>query len=63
MIDREHPLSVACQAKLLYIRRGAVCYRPRDTSDARLALRHMLLREVICVGRRHLGTLMQRMGI
>jgi putative transposase len=29
MIDREHPLSVVRQAKLLNISRGAVYYRPR----------------------------------
>lgn len=82
MIDREHPLSVVRQAKLLEISRGAVYYRPRQTSEADLALmrridelhlehpfmgarmlRRMLLREGIRVGRRHLGTLMQRMGI
>ncbi len=82
MIGREHPLSVARQAKLLDISRGAVYYRPRPTSDADLAfmrqidelhlehpfmcarmLRRMLLREGIHVGRRHLSTLMQRMGI
>lgn len=82
MIDREHPLSVVRQAKLLEISRGAVYYRPRPTSEADLALmrridelhlehpfmgarllRRMLLREGLRVGRRHLGTLMQRMGI
>jgi len=82
MIDREHPLSVVRQAKLLDISRGAVYYRPRPTSDADLALmrridelhlerpfmgarmlRRMLLREGVRVGRRHLGTLMLRMGI
>lgn len=34
MIDREHPLSVVRQAKLLEISRGAVSYRPRQTSEA-----------------------------
>ena len=82
MIDREHPLSVVRQARLLEISRGAVYYQPRPTSEADLALmrridelhlehpfmgarmlRRMLLREGIRVGRRHLGTLMQRMGI
>jgi len=38
MIDRDHRLSVARQAKLLQISRGAVYYRPRPTSDAALAL-------------------------
>ena len=82
MIDREHPLSVVRQAKLLQISRGAVYYRSRLTSDADLALmrridelhlehpfmgarmlRRMLARQGIFVGRRHLGTLMLRMGI
>lgn len=82
MIDRDHPLSVTRQAKLLDISRGAVYYRPRTTSDADLALmrridelhlehpfmgarmlRRVLARQGIHVGRRHLGTLMQRMGI
>jgi putative transposase len=82
MIDREHPLSVMRQAKLLEISRGVVYYQPRPTSEADLALmrridelhlehpfmgarmlRRMLLRQGIRVGRRHLGTLMQRMGI
>jgi putative transposase len=82
MIDRDHPLSVARQAKLLDISRGAVYYQPRPASDADLALmrridelhlehpfmgarmlRRMLARQGIFVGRRHLGTLMLRMGI
>ena len=37
MIDREQSLSMARQAKLLDISRGAVYYRPRPTSDADLA--------------------------
>jgi transposase-like protein len=37
VIDREHPLSGARQARLLDIRRGAVYYRPRPTSDASLS--------------------------
>ena len=82
MIDREHPLSVVRQAKLLEISRSAVYYRPRPTREADLALmrridelhlehpfmgarmlRRMLQREGMRVGRRHMGTLMQRMGI
>ena len=82
MIDRDHRLSVARQAKLLQISRGAVYYRPRPTSEADLTLmrridelhlehpfmgarmlRRTLARQGIFVGRRHLGTLMQRMGI
>ena len=38
MIDREHPLSVTRQARLLEISRGAVYYQPRPTSEADLAL-------------------------
>ena len=38
MIDREHQLSVARQAKLLDISRGAVYYPPRPISDVDLAL-------------------------
>ena len=82
MIDREHPLSVVRQARLLEISRGAVYYRPRPTSESDLALmrridelhlehpfmgarmlRRQLQRQGIHVGRRHMGTLMQRMGI
>lgn len=82
MIDREHPLSLSRQAKLLEISRGSVYYQPRPTSEADLVLmrlidqlhlehpfmgarflRRMLLRQDVHVGRRHLGTLMERMGI
>ena len=82
MIDRDHPLSVVRQARLLQISRGAVYYRSRPTSEADLALmrridelhlehpfmgarmlRDQLHREGVKVGRRHIGTLMQRMGI
>jgi putative transposase len=82
MIDREHPLSVVRQARLLEISRGAVHYQPRPTSESDLALmrridelhlehpfmgarmlRRQLQRQGIHVGRRHMGTLMQRMGI
>jgi putative transposase len=82
VIDRDHPLSVVRQAKLLDISRGAVYYQPRPSSGADLALmrridelhlehpfmgarmlRRVLARQGIFVGRRHLGTLMQRMGI
>ena len=38
MIDRDHPLSVTRQAKLLEISRGAVYYRPRPPSQEDLAL-------------------------
>jgi len=82
MIDREHPLSVTRQARLLEISRGAVYHQPRPTSEADLALmrridelhlehpfmgarmmRRQLQRQSIHVGRRHLSTLMERMGI
>ena len=82
MIDREHPLSVTRQARLLEISRGAVYYQPRPTSEVDLALmrridelhlehpfmgarmmRRQLQRQGIHVGRRHLSTLMERMGI
>ena len=82
MIDREHPLSLTRQAKLLEISRGAVYCQPRPISEADLALmrlidqlhlehpfmgarfmRRVLLRQGVHVGRRHLGTLIQRMGI
>ncbi|MEN3144817.1 IS3 family transposase [Ochrobactrum sp. WV_118_8] len=38
MIDREHKLSVVCQAKLLGFSRGSVYYSPRPVSDGDLAL-------------------------
>ena len=82
MIDRDHELSIARQAKALNISRGAVYYKPRPVSDADLQimrrldelhlehpfmgarmLRDMLNREGVKIGRRHVGTLMKRMGI
>ena len=82
MIDREHPLSVTRQARLLEISRGCVYYQPRPTSQADLVLmrridelhlehpfmgarmmRRQLRHQGIHVGRRHLSTLMERMGI
>jgi putative transposase len=82
MIDREHPLSVTRQARLLEISRGAEYYQSRPTSEVDLALmrridelhlehpfmgarmmRKQLQRQGIRVGRRHLSTLMERMGI
>lgn len=82
MIDREHELSIARQAKLLGISRGTVYYLPRPVSPEDLALmrrldelhlehpfmgarslRDQLARQGIRVGRRHIGTLMLRMGI
>ena len=82
MIDRDHELSIARQAKALNISRGAVYYKPRPVSDADLQimrridelhlehpfmgarmLRDMLNREGVSIGRRHVATLMRRMGI
>ena len=82
MIDRDHELSIARQAKALKISRGAVYYKPQPVSDADLQimrridqlhlehpfmgarmLRDMLNREGVSIGRRHVATLMRRMGI
>jgi len=82
MIDRNHALPIARQAKLLGISRSDVYYLPRAVSAAdqqlmkridalNLAhpfagsrmLRDMLNREGFEVGRRHVATLMRRMGI
>lgn len=82
MIDRDHELSIARQAKALKISRGAIYYKPRPVSDADLQimrridqlhlehpfmgarmLRDMLNREGVSIGRRHVATLMRRMGI
>lgn len=82
MIDGDHGLSIAKQAKALGISRGSVYYSPRAASPADLAtmrrmdelhldapfagdrmLRDLLNREGIEVGRRHVATLMKRMGI
>ena len=82
MIDREHDLPIAKQAKALNISRGSVYYLPRPVPDADLAimrcldrlhlefpfagsrmLRGLLAAEGCKVGRRHVKTLMKRMGI
>ena len=82
MIDGDHGLSIAKQARALGISRGSVYYSPRAASPADLAimrrmdelhldfpfagsrmLRDLLNREGIEVGRRHVATLMKRMGI
>ena len=82
MIDREHDLPIAGQAKALGISRGCVYYRPRPVSAADLAamrrmdelhlelpfagsrmLRDLLNKEGIAIGRRHVTTLMKRIGI
>jgi putative transposase len=82
MIDRNHALSIARQAKALNISRGSVYYQPRPVSAQDLKimrrldelhlehpfmgarmLRDMLNREGVEIGRRHVATLMKRMGI
>src|SRR5450631_4391483 len=82
MIDREHELPIARQARILNISRGSVYYRPKAVPAADLALmrridelhlefpfagsrmlRDFLSREGFDVGRRHVSTLMKRMGI
>ena len=82
MIDRNHDLPIARQAKVLNISRGSVYYKPRPVSAEDLALmrridelhldypfagsrmlRDLLRREGLEVGRRHVATLMKRMGI
>ena len=82
MIDREHALPVAKQAKALGISRGSVYDLPRPVLAADLAtmrrmdelhlefpfagsrmLRDLLNREGTEIGRRHVATLMRRMGI
>lgn len=82
MIDREHGLPVARQAKVLNLARSTVYYKPRSVSAEDLALmrrldelhldypfagarmlRSLLRREGVSVGRRHVATLMKRMGI
>ena len=82
MIDREHGLPIATQAKALNISRGSVYYLPRPVPDADLAimrrldrlhlefpfagsrmLRGLLAAEGCKIGRRHVKTLMRRMGM
>jgi putative transposase len=82
MIDREHDLPIAKQAKALNISRGSVYYLPRPVSDADLTimrridelhlefpfagsrmLKGLLAAEGCKIGRRHVKTLMKRMGI
>ena len=82
MIDRDHELPIAKQAKALGISRGSVYYLPRPVPAADLAvmrrmdelhlelpfagsrmLRDLLNQEGIEIGRRHVATLMKRMGI
>ena len=82
MIDREHELSIARQAKVVGIARSTVYYLPRPVSPEDLALmrridelhlefpfagsrmlRRLLAIEGSKVGRRHVKSLMQRMGV
>jgi len=82
MIDREHDLPIAWQAKALGVARSSVYYKPQPVSAEDLELmrrldelhlehpfagarmlRDLLLREGVAVGRRHVATLMRRMGI
>ena len=82
MIDRDHDLPVARQAKALGLARSTVYYMPRPVSTEDLTLmrrldelhldypfagarmlRDLLRREGVVVGRRHVATLMKRMGI
>ena len=82
MIEREHDLPVARQAKVLNISRSSIYYRPRPVSPEDLSLmrridelhlerpfagarmlRDFLNREGVAIGRRHVATLMKRMGI
>lgn len=82
MIDHDHALPVARQARLVGISRSSVYYVPRAIDKAELVLMRridelhlehpfagarmlarMLRREGFAVGRKHVGTLMKRMGI
>jgi putative transposase len=82
MIDRNHDLPIARQAKVLNISRASVYYKPRPVSAEDLALmrridelhldypfagsrmlRDFLNREGVEIGRRHVATLMKRMGV
>jgi len=82
MIDRNHPLPISQQAKVVGISRGSVYYLPRPVSDHDLEvmrqidrlhleypfagsrmLRDMLRQDGFVVGRKHVATLMKRMGI
>ena len=82
MIDRDHKLPLARQAKAVGISRGSIYYRPRPVGEAGLGLmrridelhleypfagsrmmRSLLRQEGLSSGRRHIATLMRRMGI
>ena len=82
MIDRDHKLPLAREAKAVGISRGSIYYRPRSVGEAGLGLmrridelhleypfagsrmmRGLLRQEGLSSGRRHIATLMRRMGI
>lgn len=66
MIDREHPLSLTRQAKLLEVSRGAVYYQPRPTSEADLALMRLIDQlhlEHPFMGTRMLKRMLLRQGV
>ena len=82
MINRDHKLPLARQAKAVGISRGSIYYRPRPVGEAGLGLmrridelhleypfagsrmmRGLLRQEGLSSGRRHIATLMRRMGI
>jgi putative transposase len=55
MIDREHELPIARQAKVLNISRGSVYYRPKAVSAADLALIGRLTSCILSFRSRGLG--------
>jgi putative transposase len=82
MIDRNHPLPISQQAKVVGISRGSVYYLPRPVSDHDMEvmrqidrlhleypfagsrmLRDLLRQDGFVVGRKHVATLMKRMGL
>src|ERR1700722_200142 len=79
MIDRAHDLPITRQAEALNISRGSIYYLPRPVSEADMRrldrlhlefpfagsrmLRGLLVAEGCKIGRRHVKTLMRRMGI
>ena len=66
MIDRDHELSIARQAKALKISRGAVYYKPRPVSDADLQIMRridQLHLEHPFMGARMLRDMLNREGV
>ena len=78
MNDHDHDLPVKRQAQIVRIARSSVYYTPRPVNDADLKLMRridklhlefsfagarMLRGEALHVGRKHVSTLMQRMGL